>query len=137
MARCGLARVQAVSRHAAIGVVIAAEVDAVWVSTFQDTNHNGVRSAEIRDGTDVPVDRPSVLVAAGAGIEIALNDPTTPVRPGDRVLLSFAPSGTASSASVYVTGSDGSCFAIRLLGATGRVRLQREDRRTGQWLDRF
>ena len=66
---------------------VAAEVDAAWVSTFQDTNHNGVRSAEIRDGTDVPVDRPSVLVAAGAGIEMALNDPTTPVRPGDRVLL--------------------------------------------------
>ena len=57
-------------------------------------------------------------VAAGAGIEIALNDPTTPVRPGDRVLLSFAPSGTASSASVYVTGSDGSRFAIREGGRT-------------------
>ena len=98
MARCGLARVQAVSRHASVGVVISADADAVWVSTFQDANGNGVRSAEIRDGTDVPVDRPSVLVAAGAGIEIALNDPTTPVRPGDRVLLSFAPSGTASSA---------------------------------------
>jgi Tfp pilus assembly protein FimT len=135
--RCGLARAQAVARHASVGVVISADDDAVWLSTFQDSNGNGVRTAEVRDGTDAPVDRPSALVPTGAGIDVAVNDPLAPLRTSDRALLSFSPTGTASSASVYLSGRDGTRFAVRVLGATGRVRIQRLDTRTGQWLDQF
>jgi len=54
---------------------------------------------------------------------------------GGTSFLSFTPSGTSTSGSIYVRGRDGSQFAVRVLGITGRVRLLRYDSRSGQWVD--
>ena len=54
---------------------------------------------------------------------------------GDTEILSFTPAGTATSATIHVLGRDGSQFAIRILGVTGRIRLQRLDATSGRWID--
>ena len=40
-------------------------------------------------------------------------------------LFSFSPDGTATTGSVYLESRDGSRFAVRVLGATARIRIER------------
>ena len=51
------------------------------------------------------------------------------------VLFSFTPLGTSSSGTFYLTGQDGSRFAVRVLGATGRARLLRYLPASDEWKD--
>jgi hypothetical protein len=51
------------------------------------------------------------------------------------VLFSFSPLGTSSSGTFYLTGKDGSRFAVRVLGATGRSRLLRYVPASDEWKD--
>ena len=39
--------------------------------------------------------------------------------------FSFSPDGTATTGSVYLESRDGSRFAVRVLGATARIRIER------------
>lgn len=134
-ARCALARAQAAVRHASVGLLLTARADGVWLSTFRDANGNGVRTDDINAGIDPPVDGAFALNTGLPGLVVAIGSPDTPMELGDHVLLSFSASGTSSSTSVYLTGHDGTRYAVRLLGVTGRVRIQRQDARTGQWRD--
>ena len=70
-----------------------------------------------------PSSRPSF---AACGLE-----PVT----AEGVLFSFTPLGTSSSGTFYVTGRDGSRFAVRVLGATGRARLLRYLPASDEWTD--
>jgi glutamate synthase domain-containing protein 3 len=72
-----------------------------------------------------------------SGVAIAVSGAagSDPVRLGASNLLSFTPLGTATSGSVFVRGRDGSQFAIRVLGATGRVRVQRFVVHSRTWID--
>lgn len=132
-ARFALARAQAASGHAAVGIVFAARDHDVWMSTYRDGNGNGVRSDEITAGVDLPLDGETVLSTGAQALAVAVANPDAPMVDGDTVLLSFSPTGTSSSASLYVTADDGTRYAVRVLGATGRVRVQRQDRRTNLW----
>jgi glutamate synthase domain-containing protein 3 len=58
-----------------------------------------------------------------------------PVKLGASNLLSFTPLGTSTSGSVFVRGRDGSQFAVRVLGATGRARVLRYVPHSGEWTD--
>ena len=51
------------------------------------------------------------------------------------VLMSFSPLGTASSRTLYLRGADGSQYAVRVLGATGRTRVLRLVVSTGAWVE--
>ena len=53
----------------------------------------------------------------------------------DGVLFSFTPLGTSSSGTFYLTARDGSRFAVRVLGATGRARLLHYVPASGEWKD--
>jgi hypothetical protein len=56
------------------------------------------------------------------------------VQLGGSSLLSFTPSGTSTSGTIYILGRDGSQFAVRVLGVTGRVRLLRLDTASEEWV---
>ena len=60
---------------------------------------------------------------------------TDGVRVGLSRLLTMNPNGTSSSGTVYVRGRDRSQYAVRVLGATGRVRVLKYDYVRGRWLD--
>jgi prepilin-type N-terminal cleavage/methylation domain-containing protein len=137
--RIAVARSQAVmrSRHVALRFD---EGDAgITFRMFSDGNRNGVRNADIAADID-PALGPAVRLAdLYQGVAIAVAPPAgmDPVRFGASNLLSFTPLGTSTSGSVFVRGRDGSQFAIRVLGSTGRARIQRFVERSRTWSDTY
>ncbi len=134
--RLAEARALAVRRSAYVAVRIDDGRAGTPLAVVADGNGNGVRTAEIADGTDLLLGEvrlsdlfPDVLFASG--VDVA----GEPVPLGRSVLLSFAPAGTASTGSIYLRGRDGSRIAVRLLGVTGRTRVLRYDPGAGVWLD--
>ena len=104
---------------------------------FADGNGNGVRTADIAADVDSPLDTSVLLSDLFPGVAIAVSGSagTDAVRLGATNLLSFTPLGTATAGSIYVRGRDGSQFAVRILGTTGRTRLEQYIERTRAWID--
>lgn len=116
----------------------------------RDGNGNGVRSAEIRRGTDPVVSGPHRLddrvervrpgfpqggpfpaVPPSRGWLDRLDDP---VRFGRSDLVSFSPLGRSSSGTVYLTDGAGALWAVVLYGPSTRVRVWRYDREGARWV---
>jgi type II secretory pathway pseudopilin PulG len=139
--RLSQARIQAVTRSAAVALRFEQQPDGIAFETFQDGNHNGVRTSEIQGEVDFSIEPPTRLWELFPGVAIGLipgSLATSAVQlSGGSSLLSFTPVGTATSGTVHVRGPDGTQWGVRILGATGRTRLLRWDPRTQQWLDRF
>ena len=139
MAQMALARSQAVMRSASVGIRFGPAGTGYELESFVDGNANGIRSRDIQAGIDRRISAaqrlheqfPTVTidVRPDAGVE------GDPVKFGVSSLLVFTPLGTATPGSVYVLGRDGTQFAIRVLGATGRTRLQRYDVNARAWVD--
>lgn len=117
-------------------------------SEVRDGNGNGLRSAEIRDGTDqvlagpfrlservqgvdpgFPDELPVRRIPPGAGWLSALGDP---IKFGRSNVISFAPTGSSSSGTLYLT--DGAAlFAVVLFGPTARIRIWSYDTTVSRW----
>ena len=135
--RLGLARVQAVARGAAIGLRFDSGPGAISFSVFQDGNGNGIRTADISSGVDRLIEPATALSDhfPGADIGVAPESPVSdPIHIGSTNLLTFTPTGTATSGTIYISDRAGSQWAVRILGATGRTRVLRYDPRTSGWL---
>lgn len=135
--RMAMARSHAVMRSAHVALQFDEGRPDVTFRMFLDGNRNGVRTSDITSHVDQPLDEPASLSNLFAGVAIAVSGEagSDPVRIGSSNLLTFTPLGTATSGTIYVRGRDGSQFAIRVLGATGRVRVQRYLPRTRAWVD--
>ena len=137
-AQLALARTQAVGRGAIVALRFDIVNSAVVYSTFADGNRDGVRTPDIRDGIDRQIGAAVALADLYSRVTIvngATDPPTSGVQlSGGSNLLSFTPSGTATAGSIYVRGADRSQYVIRVLGATGRTRLQRYDERRQAWV---
>ena len=139
--RLALARTQAVGRAATIALRFDVVNGAVIYSVFADRNRNGVRTKDITDGIDRQID-PSIALSDLFPRVAIVNGTTDPPSSGVQLsgggsLLSFTPAGTATSGSLYIRGADRSQYAIRVLGATGRTRLQRYDEKRREWVAIF
>jgi prepilin-type N-terminal cleavage/methylation domain-containing protein len=137
--RMAVARSQAVLRSTHVALRFEGESPRITFRTFADGNRNGVLTADITAGIDVPLDAAILLgdLYSGVAIAVAGEAGSGPVRLGSSNLLSFTPLGTATSGSVFVRGRDGSQYAIRVLGATGRTRVQRFVVHSRTWIDAF
>ena len=135
--RMAAARAQAVMRSAHVAMRFEEGSSGVSFTMFVDGNGNGVRTADIGAGVDPPLDTRSLLSDHFPGVAIAVSGSagTDAVRLGATDLLSFTPFGTATPGSIYVRGRDGSQFAVRILGTTGRTRIQRYLEHTRTWID--
>ena len=137
-ARMALARTQAVMSGASVGLRFESATDGMHVAIYRDGNRNGVRTTDIARQIDRSVEPPVRLSEQFPGAEIAL-EPGTPaddaVQIGPTDILSFSPTGTATSGSIYIRSRDGTQWAVRVLGATGRVRVLRYVPQTGDWVD--
>jgi hypothetical protein len=141
-------RLEAVRTGRACGFHFDDDGSAVGFTRVADGNGNGLRSAEVADGTD-PVRGPRTRLSdTFAGVRFAIVDTlpsidggpdlaegTDPVRLGSS-LLALSPTGSATSGTVYVASADRRQFAVRILGATGRVRIFEFDRATLRWVPR-
>jgi Tfp pilus assembly protein FimT len=148
--RLHAARVEALKRRASVAVRFEATAsgDDYLVATYVDGNGNGVRAADITAGVDVQLRAaecvadqfPNVHFGFEGGVSdvngtSTASDPD-PIRVGSSRMLSFSPTGTSSSGTVYLRGRGRHQVAVRVLGGTGRVRSLAYDFVTGQWLQR-
>jgi type II secretory pathway pseudopilin PulG len=71
----------------------------------------------------------------GGGSGGDADDPGDAIRIGAAGLLSFAPTGSGTSGTIYLRGPTRQ-FAVRVYGPTGRVRLLEFDGRARVWVER-
>lgn len=148
VARLRQERLEAVRTGRTCGLRFRDGGGEVVFDVVSDGNGNGLRSAEIETGVDVTHGAPVRLADAFAGARFAIVEAVPsidggpglpagadPIRLGSTV-LAFSPSGGSTSGTLYLASADRRQFAIRILGATGRIRLYELDRPRGLWLSR-
>jgi type II secretory pathway pseudopilin PulG len=135
--RMALARAQAVSRSAVIALRFEPTGRGITFSVIQDGNRNGVRTRDIQVQIDRVIE-PAILLSdlfPGADIGLVPQAPAPEaVQIGGTSIMSFTPTGTSSSGSIYVRGKDGTQWTVRVLGATARARVLRWVPSTGEWV---
>ena len=139
------ARLEAVRRSAAVGLRFEARGVDYWFTTCVDGNANGLRSAEIVSGVDRVLARREHLGEKHTDVRFGLiaglpdldgaRGSEDGVRIGSARILSLSPDGTATSGTLYVRGRR-SQYAIRILGATARVRVFHYDTGARRWVVR-
>lgn len=140
------ARLESLKRGSAVAVRFEIAGERTGVRLYADGNGNGVLQRDIDRGIDralAPLEwldersrdvslriNQYVDDVGGAG-ELAPGD--DPLRIGNTALLAFSPLGSATGGTLYVAARRGPQMAIRVFGATGRVRVLMFDARSRQW----
>ena len=144
-ARIGAARIDAVRRSTAVGIRFQPSGSDYVLTVHADGNGNGVRTAEIQSGVDYRLgladrlgdNHPGVVFGLLPGI--ADLDGITGLSDGVRVgasrILSLSPTGGATAGTLYLHGRRAQ-YAVRVLGATGRVRVFQYDPGARRWNSR-
>ncbi len=138
-------RMQAVHRGANVALRFDA-TDPYVFQAFMDGDGDGVRSADIVSGRDSAIDRQAEAIPERfEGVRFgfvpgcplsdgsAVPQDADPVRIGSSRFLVFAPSGTATSGTLYLRGQLDIGYAVVILGATGRTRLLACTASRGKW----
>jgi hypothetical protein len=138
-------RMEAVSRNGSAALRVTRLPDHYDFTTYVDGNRNGVLSRDIQSGVDrviQPVDRLGdhfTGVDFGAISDLPPADPTgtapgsDPIRLGSSDMVTFTPTGTATSGSLYIRGRRDAQYVVRVYGETGKTRILKFNARTGQW----
>lgn len=146
--RLALNRMEAVKRNAFVALRFEPRGDEFVLSTYIDGNHNGVRRVDLASNIDTRYGSPVGLDTLFSGVTFGLYPNVTPVTPGDSLadgdpvrigrseFLSFSPLGSATAGTLYIRGRGRQQFAVRVLGATGRVRILRFDFHNRRWVGR-
>jgi Tfp pilus assembly protein FimT len=139
-ARAMQARTLAVARRASVALRFEPGPRGMSIAIYQDGNQNGVRTADINRQIDRQLEPPVRLSDNFPGVAFALTPDmpgSDPIQLGSSNILSFSPNGTATSGTVYIRSRDGTQWAVRVLGATGRTRVLRYVSGTREWVDAF
>jgi type II secretory pathway pseudopilin PulG len=143
--RLQLARMEALKRSAHVALAFSHVAGEYVYATYVDGNGNGVRTAEIASQVDPSVSGSEPLRDQFPGVTFGIVDGTPsidgdgpltgadPIRVGRSGLVSFSPLGGATPGTIYVRGTEGSQWAVRTTGATGRVRVLEFDAAGRQW----
>lgn len=126
-------RMEAVRGSAAVALRFEPRGDDYAFAPFVDGNGNGVRTADMLAGLDRQIGPYELLADKFAGVRFRLSDGIPEadggpggspdgVRIGSPRILTMSPDGTATSGTLYLAGRGGQ-YAVRVLGATGRVRV--------------
>jgi Tfp pilus assembly protein FimT len=116
----------------------------------RDGNGNGLRTSEVRDGTDPTLTGPHRLGDVASGVALGfpqsgpfpkvppgsgwIADLDDPIRIGNTNVLAFGPLGTASTGTLYVTDGGRHLYAVVLYGRTARIRVWRYSAARAQWI---
>ena len=146
-------RYRAIASAGCRGMIFDQNENGDWVfRVVADGNDNGIRRAEVEDGTDPVLAGPVCLSADYGGVRFGildtgpvpvlppgsgtLDDPADPIRFGSTDIASFTPRGTCSSGTAYLLSPRGRMRAVRLYGATGRIRVFDYLPARGTWVRR-
>lgn len=140
------ARLESLKRARPVAVRVEVIGERAQLRLFEDRNGNGVLQRDIDRGIDLPLTPMEWLDDQARDISLRINQDVTdvsglvtlepgddPLRIGNTSLLTFSPVGSATSGTLYVAAHRGPQMAIRVFGATGRVRVLMFDARTRQW----
>lgn len=116
------------------------------IQPFVDGNGDGVLARDVEQGVDVPLGPAEQLGTRARGVSLRLNQNVAdidgsgvlpsggnPLRIGRSSFVSFSPWGSATAGTLYVAAERGPQLAIRITGATGRIRLLRFDPGASAW----
>ena len=144
-ARIATLRLDAVRRASSVALRFQKEGGDYSFIAFLDGNGNGVRTNDINRGVDPPLTAVERLSQQAAGTAFGLlpgipdldgsTASTDGVRIGSSLILSLAPNGSATGGTLYVHGRRAQ-YAIRVLGATGRVRVFQFDTGARRWINK-
>ena len=145
--RMAMARFEAVRRSASVAIRFMQQPDGYWLQTYVDGNRNGVRSQDIANAIDRPLTANERLDYHFSGVEFGIQPNATgidpgpfnasdPIQIGNSTLLSFSPTGSSTSGTVFIRAGRGHQFAVRVLGATGRTRILEFNFGKNVWLAR-
>lgn len=123
---------------------------AQWqFAVYEDGDADGVRNDDIASRVDRCVSPPRYLFHQPQLVSIGLlpqeiRDPDgdrlrptdTPVQFGRSAICSFSPMGSSTSGTIYLTDDGGSLYAVRVYGATAKIRLLRYDAALRRWESR-
>jgi hypothetical protein len=141
-------RWKSVAQGVACGLAFRRDDRGWYWLEVEDGNGNGLRTAEVADGTDhvrsavqrleqrvehvtlgFPEGPPVPSIPPSRGWITSLADP---VRFGTSDIVSFTPLGSASTGTLYVTDRH-NLYAIVLFGPTARLRVWRYDEVQRRW----
>ncbi len=142
--RIANSRLGAINRSRAIGLRFVAGTPDYQFNSYVDGNGNGLRTADIQDGTDSALEVPRRLGSDFRGVRFGLtvgisdvdgvgNTSPDGVRIGTSKILTMTPDGTATSGTLYVQGIRAQ-YAVRVLGATGRTRVLKYETGSRSWV---
>lgn len=140
------ARLDSLKRARSVAVRLEIVGDRTQLQLFADGNGNGVLQRDIDRGVDPPLTPLEWLDDQARDISLRVNQTIQdvagsatiapgddPLRIGNTALLTFSPVGSATHGTLYVAAHRGPQMAIRVFGATGRVRVLTFDTQTRQW----
>jgi type II secretory pathway pseudopilin PulG len=139
------ARMEAVMRSATVGIQFTQTTSGYSYAVYVDGNRNGVLTRDIQRGVDVQIAAPERLPDQFSGVEFGAvpglppvdaggtAPGTDPIRLGSGNFASFSAMGTSSSGTVYIRSRRDAQYAVRVYGETGKTRLLKFERATGQW----
>lgn len=142
-------RMRAIASNHNAGVKFI-QAGSQWTySLYEDGDGDGIRSDDIASGVDRRFAGPSVLapqfnIASIALLPEAIRDPDgDPLSPtasavqfNRTTICSFSPVGSATPGTVYITDGAGELLAVRVTGASGRVRTLRYNTGSRRWESR-
>jgi type II secretory pathway pseudopilin PulG len=143
--RITLARFEAIKRSTSVGLKFEKAGNDYAFAAYVDGNGNGVRTLDIRIGTDTLLMDAERLSYNFTGVRFGLMpgvpdaDGVADVAQGDGVrigsarILTLGANGTATPGTLYLHGRRKQ-LAVRVLGVTGRTRVLRYDVKTRKWL---
>jgi prepilin-type N-terminal cleavage/methylation domain-containing protein len=141
-----LARSRAIARNATCGLRFQQSGKQWRFALYDDGDRDGVRNEDIKSGIDRPVGPArevfpeSSLVSIGlSGSKIkdpdgdALQPTASAVQFGRSSICSFSPMGEATPGTIYLTAQGRDLWAVRVYGATAKMRVLRYDAEKKRW----
>jgi hypothetical protein len=139
-------RLESLKRARSVAVRLELVGERTQLRLFADGNGNGVLQRDIDRGIDLPLAPLEWLDDQVRDVSLRINQEIVdvpgstvlepgddPLRIGNTSLLTFSPAGSATNGTLYVAAHRGPQMAIRVFGATGRVRVLMFDAQTRQW----
>jgi prepilin-type N-terminal cleavage/methylation domain-containing protein len=141
-----MARSRAITRQAHAGLkfsVVAGE----WRYTIcDDGDGDGLRNDDLANGVDRCADLPRPVLRESRFATIGLpsvpitdpdGDPLPPTRSpvqfNSSTICSFSPLGQSTPGTIYLTNRDDDAYAVRVYGASARIRVLRYDPSRARW----
>ncbi len=140
------ARSRAIARACHAGVKFTKSGGEWLYAVYDDGDGDGVRNDDITNGTDPLFAAPKRVLTSARNAFIAVSplnikDPdgdaltpsSSPVQFNASTLCSFSPIGESTSGTIYLSDRVGDVYAVRVYGATGKIRLIRYNPGSKKW----